>query len=260
MLTFPNAKINIGLNVVEKRADGFHNIESIFYPILDVKDILEIIENENSNEVIFTSSGITIPGNENENLCLKAYQLMKKEYDIPPVKIHLHKLIPIGAGLGGGSSDAAFTLKLINELFQLNISENKLVTYARKLGADCAFFISNKPVFAFNKGDEFFDVKLNLNQYRIIVEHPSIHVSTADAYAGITPKKPEQSILDLIKAPIKNWKHIIYNDFEKTVVKKHPQIEVIKNNMYKKGAVYAAMTGSGSAVFGIFEDKTNYEL
>lgn len=257
MIAFPNAKINIGLNVIEKRPDGFHNIESIFFPILDVKDILEIVENFDSSDVVFSSSGITIPGNKNENLCLKAYHLIKNDFDIPPVKIHLHKIIPIGAGLGGGSSDAAFTLKILNQLFHLEISQKKLLEYARQLGSDCAFFIVNKPIYAFNKGDEFYDVELNLNNYKILVDYPSIHISTADAYAGITPKKPRYSILELIKNPIESWKNNIFNDFEKSILKKFPEIEESKIKMYQNGAIYASMTGSGSAVFGIFDNKSN---
>ncbi len=257
MIAFPNAKINIGLNVIEKRPDGFHNIESIFFPILDVKDILEIVENFDSSDVVFSSSGITIPGNKNENLCLKAYHLIKNDFDIPPVKIHLHKIIPIGAGLGGGSSDAAFTLKILNQLFHLEISQKKLLEYARQLGSDCAFFIANKPIYAFNKGDEFYDVELNLNNYKILVDYPSIHISTADAYAGITPKKPRYSILELIKNPIESWKNNIFNDFEKSILKKYPEIEESKIKMYQNGAIYASMTGSGSAVFGIFDNKSN---
>lgn len=254
MIGFPNAKINIGLNIIEKRQDGFHNIESIFYPIMDLFDVLEIIK---SNELKFTSSGIVIPGNEADNLCLKAYHLIKADFDVLPVHIHLHKVIPIGAGLGGGSSDAAFTLKILNQLFHLEISQKKLLEYARQLGSDCAFFIANKPIYAFNKGDEFYDVELNLNNYKILVDYPSIHISTADAYAGITPKKPRYSILELIKNPIESWKNNIFNDFEKSILKRYPEIEESKIKMYQNGAIYASMTGSGSAVFGIFDNKSN---
>lgn len=252
MIFFPNAKINIGLNVVEKRHDGFHNIESVFYPIFHLKDILEIILNTENNEVLFSSSGIVIPGNSNENLCIKAYQLLKEDFDIPSVKIHLHKVIPIGAGLGGGSSDAAFTLKLLNTLFDLNLSQEKLITYAQKLGSDCAFFIKNKPIYAYNKGDEFSEYDLNLDDYRIEVVFPNIHVSTKEAYDGIKIKASEVDLRDQLQLPIQEWKNSIKNDFETSIFSKYKTIERAKLALYKQGAIYASMTGSGSAVYGIF--------
>ncbi|MCW8897690.1 MAG: 4-(cytidine 5'-diphospho)-2-C-methyl-D-erythritol kinase [Flavobacteriales bacterium] len=252
MIVFPNAKINIGLNVVEKRPDGFHNIESVFYPIFHLKDILEIILNTQSDKVLFSSSGIEIPGNKNENLCVKAYQLLKTDFDIPSVKIHLHKVIPIGAGLGGGSSDAAFTLKLLNTLFTLNLSEEKLITYAQKLGSDCAFFIKNKPVYAYNKGDDFTDYDLNLEDYKIEVLFPNIHVSTKEAYDGIQVRKSEIDLRNQLQLPIEQWKNVVKNDFEKSIFSKYKAIKEVKASLYNQGAVYASMTGSGSAVYGIF--------
>src|SRR5688572_14534594 len=178
MIAFPNAKLNIGLNVTERRPDSFHNLESVFYPV-QWCDALEILP---AKETKFTSSGIEIPGTIESNLCLKAYQLLKTDFELPPVKIHLHKNIPIGAGLGGGSSDAAFTLKLLNQLFELNIAEDKLEDYARKLGSDCAFFIRNKPVFAHEKGDVFEPIKLDLTGYNCVVVYPNLHITTAEAY------------------------------------------------------------------------------
>ena len=249
MVVFPNAKINIGLNVVEKRPDGFHNIESVFYPITDTYDILEVVK---SGEIAFNSSGIPIPGNYQDNLCLKAYQLIKNDFDISPVKIHLHKVIPIGAGLGGGSSDAAFMLKALNELFEMQLSNKTLTQYAQQLGSDCAFFIENKPVYAFNKGDEFEDVILDLSNYEIRIEYPNIHVSTQEAYSGISPQHTTSQLKELIAQPIENWKNTMKNDFENSIFSNHPEIEKIKSNMYKDGAKFASMTGSGSAVFGIF--------
>ncbi len=251
MIVFPNAKINLGLNVTSKREDGYHNLESVFYPI-EWKDILEIIE---SKELVFESSGISIPGNPKDNLCLKAYELVKKDFHISPVHIHLHKVIPIGAGLGGGSADAAFTLKLLNQLFELNISTNQLVEYARNLGSDCAFFIENVPVFAMGKGDEFEPVKINLEDKKIILVNPNIHISTSEAYAGILPQVPDVSIRDLIQQPIATWKASIKNDFESALARNFPQIEEIKQELYNQGAIYAAMTGSGSTVYGIFDSK-----
>ncbi len=252
MVVFPNAKINIGLNVVEKREDGFHNIESIFYPVTNLFDVLEIVANS-ENQLEFTSSGIEIPGDSKSNLCLKAYYLLKKDFEIPFVKIHLHKVIPIGAGLGGGSSDAAFMLKALNELFSLDINNEQLINYARKLGSDCAFFIENKPVYAFNKGDEFEQIELDLSDSFIKIECPDIHISTAEAYHHIVPKRSEQNLKELIKTPIRNWNSVITNDFEKSIFPHYKTIEELRNQFYTKGALYASMTGSGSAVYGIFE-------
>lgn len=252
MIVFPNAKINIGLNVIEKRADGFHNIESIFYPVNELTDVLEIIKQDN-NEVGFTSTGIDIPQKEGEfNLCEKAYQLIKNDFDISGVKIHLHKVIPIGAGLGGGSADAAFTLKVLNDLFELDLSNEQLIEYAQKLGSDCAFFIKNKPIYAFNKGDEFDEIELDLSNHDIKIEYPDIHISTAEAYSGVVPKLSNQNLKELIAEPIENWKVSFKNDFEQSVFPNHPNIEKLKAKMYQDGAKYASMTGSGSAVFGIF--------
>lgn len=250
MVVFPNAKINIGLNIVEKRMDGFHNIESVFYPVMELFDVLEIIK---SSELKFASSGIVIPGDEADNLCLKAYHLIKADFDVLPVHIHLHKVIPIGAGLGGGSADAAFTLKLLNQIFELNIADDELINYARKLGSDCAFFIKNKPVYALGKGDEFEDVTLELSNYEILIKYPNIHIGTAEAYAGVNPYPPKVNLKELIKMPIENWKNNINNDFEDSIFPNHPQIKVLKEKFYTDGAVYTSMTGSGSAVFGIFE-------
>lgn len=249
MVVFPNAKINIGLQIVEKRKDGFHNIESIFYPVFELYDVLEIIE---SKELTFTSSGINIPGNLEDNLCLKAYQLLKKDYDLPPVHIHLLKVIPIGAGLGGGSSDAAFSLKLLNEKFELQLSDEDLINYARKLGSDCAFFIKNKPVFAHHKGDEFESVDLDLSDYEIKIEYPNIHIGTSEAYTGVVPKISKYDLRKLSVDDIKNWKTYVKNDFEDSIFPNHSTIEKLKEKFYFNGALYASMTGSGSAVFGIF--------
>jgi 4-diphosphocytidyl-2-C-methyl-D-erythritol kinase len=251
MIVFPNAKINIGLNVVEKRPDGFHNIESIFYPVLELFDVLEVIV---SDELKFTSSGISIPGKNQDNLCLKAYHLIKADFDVAPVHIHLHKVIPIGAGLGGGSADAAFTLKVLNQLFGLKLTDEQLIDYARKLGSDCAFFIKNQPVYAFGKGDEFEPIALDLSKFDIKIEYPNIHVGTAEAYAGVHPKKSVTSVKEIIQLPISEWKNELKNDFEDSIFPNHPQIKVLKEEFYSEGALYASMTGSGSAVFGVFEN------
>ncbi len=252
MVVFPNAKINIGLNVVAKRADGFHNIESIFHPVLDLCDALELVLIP-GDEVLFSSSGIAIPtDNSNKNLCLKAYDLLREEHKLSGVKIHLQKNIPIGAGLGGGSADAAFMLKALNELFELDLTLEQLVNYAKQLGSDCAFFIENKPVYAFNKGDEFEGVSIDLSSYTIKIDYPNIHVSTKEAYQGVVPIESKTDLKALITEPIENWSKSIKNDFEQSVVPNHPQIEELKAKMYEDGARFASMTGSGSAVFGIF--------
>jgi 4-diphosphocytidyl-2-C-methyl-D-erythritol kinase len=252
MLVFPNAKINIGLRVIKKRKDGFHNIESIFYPVFDLFDVLEIIE---SDKLSFSSSGIEIPGDSTSNLCIQAFEIIKKDFDIPFVKIHLHKVISIGAGLGGGSADAAFMLKALNDLFSLNLGVEELINYARKLGSDCAFFIENKPVYAFNKGDEFENIDFDLSQFHLKIEYPNIHVGTAEAYSGIVPISSKQNLKDIVNTPIKGWKSFIKNDFEGSIFPNHPSIKKLKDKMYADGAIFASMTGSGSAVFGLFEKK-----
>ncbi|MDF1673607.1 MAG: 4-(cytidine 5'-diphospho)-2-C-methyl-D-erythritol kinase [Vicingaceae bacterium] len=252
MIVFPNAKINIGLNVVEKRVDGFHNIESIFYPVNQLTDVLEIIK-QDGDSIKFSSSGFDIPRKEGElNLCEQAYHLIKNDFDISGVQIHLHKVIPIGAGLGGGSADAAFTLKVLNELFELDLTDQKLIEYAQKLGSDCAFFIKNKPIYAYHKGDDFEEIELDLSGYQINIEYPNIHISTAEAYRGVMVKSSNQNLKELISEPIESWKENLKNDFELSVFPNHPNIEKLKAKMYHDGAKYASMTGSGSAVFGIF--------
>ncbi|MDN5200483.1 4-(cytidine 5'-diphospho)-2-C-methyl-D-erythritol kinase [Fulvivirgaceae bacterium BMA10] len=249
MLSFPNAKINLGLNVIEKRTDGFHNISSCFYPV-GWKEILEVIESSNLE---FTSSGLLIPGEERDNLCLKAFNILSKDFQIPNVHIHLHKILPIGAGLGGGSADAAFTLKALNKMFNLYLDDTLLEEYAGKLGSDCAFFIRNKPILALGKGDQFEEISLDLSQKHIVLVYPNIHISTQEAYAGIRPQKPVVPVKEIIeKYDISEWKELLINDFEKSIFPKYPQIQRIKEKLYTEGALYASMTGSGSSVYGIF--------
>ena len=251
MITFPNAKINIGLNITERRPDGYHNLETVFYPI-KINDALEIVE---SDKLSFQSSGIEIPGRVEDNLCVQGYHLLKKDYNIPPVTIHLHKHIPIGAGLGGGSADAAFFIKLVNEKFELGMSVAQMQNYARVLGADCAFFIENKPVFAFEKGDEFESIRLDLSAYKIVLVMPPVQVSTAEAYRGVKPAPVKESLIELINLPINQWKKYIKNDFEESIFKNHVEIRGVKAALYEAGALYASMSGSGSSVFGIFETQ-----
>ncbi|MHB9055250.1 MAG: 4-(cytidine 5'-diphospho)-2-C-methyl-D-erythritol kinase [Paludibacteraceae bacterium] len=254
MITYPNAKINIGLNVVERRADGYHNIETIFYPI-GIQDVLSVEPSDTCTDYSFSSSGIEVGGDPENNLIVKAYRLLRSQYQFPPVDITFIKQIPFGAGLGGGSSDAAFMLKTLNDLFQLKITLKKLEQLAGRLGADCPFFIRNKPVYATGIGNVFTPIELSLRGLWLLLIKPDIHVSTAEAYAGITPVPSDVALTDLIAQPIEIWKHIIKNDFEKTVFAKQPAIAILKQQLYDMGAVYASMSGSGSSVYGIFDDE-----
>ncbi|HET8829831.1 MAG TPA: 4-(cytidine 5'-diphospho)-2-C-methyl-D-erythritol kinase [Pelobium sp.] len=253
MITFPSAKINIGLNITSRRSDGYHNLETVFYPV-KIKDALEVIE---GTAMSFETSGIEIPGHANENLCLQAYDLMRKDLDLPNINIHLHKKIPIGAGLGGGSADAAFFIKLINQKFDLGLSTEKMQNYCRQLGADCAFFVENKPVFAFGKGDEFEAINLDLSPYFITLIMPPVHVSTGEAYRGVQPKTTQQSLKELIKLPIEDWQGKITNDFENHILKNHPLIRGVKASLLEAGALFALMSGSGASVYGIFKKATD---
>lgn len=253
MIVFPNAKINIGLNIVEKRPDGFHNIESCFYPV-GWSDALEITVAEN---FVFRTDGINIPGNASDNLCTKAYQMLARDYGLPNVNIHLLKAVPIGAGLGGGSADAAFTITALNDMFTLDISLEKQQDYARRLGSDCAFFIENKPVYCFDKGDQFEKIGLTLAGKWIVLVNPGLHISTMEAYAGVKPVKAENDLREILKQPVDSWKEFVKNDFEKSLFAKFGILSDIKETLYKRGAAYAAMSGSGSTLFGIFEEETD---
>lgn len=256
MLDFPNAKINLGLRVTEKRSDGFHNLESCFYPV-QWCDALEILP---ADEERFTMSGLPVPGNPDTNLCLKAYRLLQQDHQLPRVHMHLHKVIPMGAGLGGGSSDAASVLKQLNTLFELKLNPDVLENYARRLGSDCAFFIRNKPVVAVEKGDVFIPTELDLSGYSCVVVYPGIHITTAEAYANIVPKKPDSSIEESLKQDISEWKEVLRNDFEASLFPKYPELPAIKEQLYRAGAAYASMTGSGSAVYGLFEGDAPADL
>ena len=254
MITFPNAKINLGLNIVEKRPVGYHNLETIFYPI-NLQDALEVTRRENNDkEYTLHISGSPLEGEPEDNLVVKAYKLLKKDYPgLLPVDIHMYKHIPAGAGLGGGSSDAACMIKLLNDKFSLGLSTERMEEYAVKLGADCAFFIRNKPVFATGIGNLFEPVELSLKGYHIILIKPDIFVSTRDAFAEIKPVRPAVSLKEIVRQPMETWKNSMKNDFEDSVFKKFPEIAAIKDELYDLGAVYAAMSGSGSSVYGIFK-------
>lgn len=256
MITFPPCKINLGLNVTEKRMDGYHNLDTCFYPV-PFNDVLEIIRSE---ELAFESTGILIPGNAADNLCVKAYQLLKKEFDIPHVRIHLHKVIPSGAGLGGGSSDAAHTLRILNSLFSLGLGTEKLMSLAAQLGSDCAFFVQDNAMIGSGRGEVLTPCSLSLKDKFLVLVKPDIHVSTAEAYGGITPKKNSFAVKEVVEEKkMSEWRELLTNDFEETVFKKHPRIAAIKSSLYQQGASYACMSGSGSTVLGIFDSEIDLD-
>ena len=263
MILFPNCKINIGLRIIRKREDGFHDLETVFYPIYHLHDALELVQAHHSDSknqfpVNFTFSGLKIDGDISNNLSFKAYHLLKKDFpDLPNIQMHLHKVIPMGAGLGGGSADGAFALKLLNEKFNLNLTADQLMDYALQLGSDCPFLIINKPSFAWGRGNMMKNINLNLKGYSIILINPGIHINTAWAFEQIIPSAnrqtdTEKELQALILQPIDSWKNAVENDFESIVTNAHPIIGAIKSELYKKGAVYASMSGSGSTVYGIF--------
>ena len=258
MITYPNAKINLGLNIVEKRPDGYHNLETVFYPI-NLQDALEVNLLEGEEEFSLKVSGVPIDGEPDNNLVVKAYRLLKKDYpEMPAIDIHMYKHIPTGAGLGGGSADAAFMIKLLNEKFKLNLSIEKMEEYAAILGADCAFFIQNKPVFATGIGNIFEPIQLSLKGYYLVLVKPDIFVSTKDAFAHIIPTQPTQSLKEIIRMPVETWRATMKNDFEDSVFQKFPEIAAIKDKLYDLGAVYASMSGSGSSVYGIFREQVEF--
>jgi 4-diphosphocytidyl-2-C-methyl-D-erythritol kinase len=254
VLTYSNAKINIGLNIVEKRNDGFHNIETIFFPI-SMRDAIEIVDSKDNSTYTFSASGIPINIDAKDNIVVKAYELIKAKYNFPAQNIHLHKNIPFGAGLGGGSANAAYMTKLLNKKFNLGMSSTEMEETVNKLGSDCAFFIKNEPAFATMKGDKLNSITLDLSGYHILLIKPEVNISTPEAYANIKPEKPDISLRELIKEPIENWKNLIKNDFEESIFSKHPLLAEIKFQLYQQGAIYASMSGSGSSMFGIFNNE-----
>jgi 4-diphosphocytidyl-2-C-methyl-D-erythritol kinase len=254
MICFPSCKINLGLRITQKRADGFHALETVFFPI-SIKDALEIIIEPDTTAapITFTSSGLAINGEPSDNLCFKAYRLLKKDYPtIPNIKMHLHKKIPMGAGLGGGSSDGAFTLVTLNQLFNLQLSEQALLNYALQLGSDCPFFIINTPAFATGRGEILTPTTVDLSGYSIVIVNPGIAISTKLAFSLITPKVPDNNVAAVIQQPISTWKDVLINDFEQPIFNSFPELANIKETLYQKGAAYASMTGTGSTVYGIF--------
>lgn len=299
MITRPNVKINLGLNVLRKREDGYHDLDTLFVPYFDICDTLEIIVGDDfsrTSSALFAKYGddlqriskceghfgvetedldanrlvqgisedgklmITIAREEGvdwnplKDLTAKAYFILAEDFELPPVKIFLEKTSPVGAGLGGGSSDAAFALKMLNELCSLNLTESQLAAYAARLGSDCAFFIYNRPMMGQGRGEILTEYQLDLEGYEIQVLTPAgIAVSTADAYRGIVPKLPQVALSDVLTKPVEQWKDMLVNDFEETVFAKYPELAAIKMSLYECGAVYASMSGSGSALFAIYK-------
>lgn len=281
MLSFPNIKINLGLNIIEKRPDGYHNLLSVFYPVKSLFDVLEVVKDEENQtsgelynavthsgkgilpaEVNYTQygktklaiTGLDIPGDASDNLLVKAYNLIDADYNLDPVKVHLHKVIPTGAGLGGGSADAAFFINLLNDVLEIGLAWGEKHHYAKQLGSDCSFFITNRSAFCFERGDEFESILLDLSGWDVVLVKPPVHVSTADAYAGIKPKAAAESPEDIVTLPVEEWKDKLVNDFEETVFAKYPEIAAIKTELYNMGATYACMSGSGATVFALFKN------
>ncbi|MEA3447537.1 MAG: 4-(cytidine 5'-diphospho)-2-C-methyl-D-erythritol kinase [Bacteroidota bacterium] len=252
MLSFPNAKINIGLYITGTQDNGYHNIETVFYPV-PLYDILEVVPTEKQTEIHL--SGIKIPGSPSDNLVLKAWKLLHDKHQIPPVKIYMHKHIPAGSGLGGGSSDAAFFLQNLNKQFKLGLPAEKLMTLALKLGSDCPFFVQNKPVFATNRGEIMEEIKLNLEGKYVMIVFPDIHIDTGGIFSKITISPADYELRDLHTIPVSSWKNYINNRFETVVFNMHPQLKKIKTQLYDAGADYAQLTGTGSAIYGIFSHK-----
>lgn len=248
MVVFPHCKINLGLHIVSRREDGYHTIETCFYPV-PWTDILEIIKAEKFS---FSNSGLDIPGNQEDNLCIKAYRLLQRDFDLSPVQMHLHKVIPTGAGLGGGSSDAAFALRTLNSIFNLKLSKQQLNGYASQLGSDCSFFVDDMPMLGSSRGEILTPTLLKLKGMFLVLVKPGIHVATSEAYAGVNPRHPVTSLDSIFMLPISEWKGKLINDFEESVFQKYPAIAGIKQELYNQGAVYASMSGSGASVFGIF--------
>ena len=254
MIAYANAKINIGLNITAKRGDGYHLLQTVLYPF-PLYDIIEL-RDATDGRTSLRITGMDLPVDEN-NLCLKAFRLLRDRFDLPDVQIHLHKQIPFGAGLGGGSADGAFVLKMLNDKFQLQLSWTELEVEAAKLGADCPFFIQNVPMYAEGIGTTLSPLALDLSNRFLVLVKPAVHVSTAEAYRGIVPQPAPAPLRDLVQLPIQDWKYYIKNDFEDGIFDQYPEIRAVKLALYEKGALYAAMSGSGSAVYGVFTKRVD---
>lgn len=259
MIVYPNAKINLGLSIVNKRSDGFHDIETVMYPI-PLFDKITLTRNENSapaQKLVFSSTGLAIDGKPESNLIVKAFNLLVADYDMPATQIHLEKIIPFGAGLGGGSADCAFTITALNQLYQLKLTNKQMKSYAAALGSDCPFFISNKPALAKGRGELLSETSVNLEGQFLVLVIPPFGINTKQAYSMVKPQQPKIPVEALIKQPLEFWKNALTNDFEASVFKQQPGIEAVKNALYEQGAIYASLSGSGSASFGIFNSPQN---
>jgi len=253
MISFPGCKINLGLHVLRRRQDGFHDIETCFFPV-PWTDILELLPSDNQS---FQYTGLSIPGDANDNLCIKAYLLLQKDFALPPVQGHLHKLVPIGAGLGGGSADAAHTLRILSKLFNLGPSREQLNNYAQSLGSDCAFFLLDQPAIGTGRGEVLEPIELSLRGFYLVIAAPNVHIGTAQAYGGVTPRLPERSVRSLVERPVSDWRNSLTNDFEASIFRQYPEVAQLKQQMYNAGAIYASMSGSGSSVFGLFDKEVS---
>jgi 4-diphosphocytidyl-2-C-methyl-D-erythritol kinase len=253
MVTFPPCKINLGLRILSKRPDGFHDLQTCFYPV-PWTDILEVVRAEDFS---FASSGSPVPGTADENLCVKAYRLLQRDFSLKPVKIHLHKIIPTGAGLGGGSSDAAHTLRMLNEIFGLGLSQEVMMSYAAALGSDCAYFVQDDPMMGRGRGEVLTSLSVSLKGQYLVLLNPGIHVSTAEAFRGIRPQPDGSSLEQIILGEHTRWKQSLVNDFEAGIFQQHPALAQAKAAMYAAGAWYASLSGTGATVFGLFEQQVN---
>ena len=253
MILFPPCKINLGLHILNKRADGFHNLDTLMYQ-LPFTDVLEIVQ---SDDFLFKSTGLEIPGDQSNNLCVKAFELLKSEYAISNVTIHLHKIIPMGGGLGGGSSNASAVLKGLNSIFKLNLSIEKLQSLAAQLGSDCPLFIKENAQIAQGRGEILSDFDLNLNGFFVKLINVGIHVNTKEAFSKVKYYDHLSSVSELVSEPIQQWKNTLVNDFETSVFEYHPILKTVKDKLYDEGAIYASMSGSGSTMFAIYDTLPN---
>lgn len=249
MVAFPGCKINLGLHILSRRPDGYHELNTGFYPV-PWSDLLEFVP---SKEFSLTVTGLDIPGLQDDNLVTKAYRLLKRDVDLPPIQGHLHKLVPMGAGLGGGSADAAHALRLLDNLFELNLAPPALSAYAQQLGSDCSFFLTDTPAIGRGRGDLLEPLELRLKGHYLVIFAPEIHIATADAYAGVTPQMPKEKLHVTLKRPVTEWREWLVNDFEPSVFSRFPVLAALKESCYAKGALYASLSGSGSSVFGLFD-------
>lgn len=263
MITFPNAKINLGLNVVEKRPDGYHNLETVFYPV-PITDALETVEMDrqfpSDVDCDLKVTNLEIEGDEQRNLVVRAYRLLKQDFpDLPRVHAHLYKGIPTQAGMGGGSSDCGFMITQLDRQFGLGLTDEQMIRYAASLGADCAFFVLNRPCYAEGIGERLQPISLSLSGWYLAVVRPAIPVSTREAFSLIVPEHPARNCRDIVMQPVETWREALTNDFERSVFALHPEIGAIKDRLYELGAVYAAMSGSGSSLFGLFREPVSLD-